>query len=102
MTNKQQNLKREYKQLYEDLLEIYFRHDPIFINYGDNADEYSPEVGTILPKLKNCNSQSDVLDVIYEEFVRWFGEDAGERIEYEKIASETWRKWQVFKNTKVN
>ena len=52
-------LKAAYGSLYESVLEALFRHDPICINYGNNTDEYEPEVGTILPRLETCRSPEE-------------------------------------------
>jgi hypothetical protein len=40
--------RREYAGLYEEVEAILFRHDPAGINFGENTDEYDPEVSTIL------------------------------------------------------
>lgn len=65
-----ERLKRTYGKLYDQVLEILFRHDPIGINFKDNKDEYSPEAGTILPRLKEAGSQAKLRRIIHEEFVR--------------------------------
>src|ERR1700756_3469354 len=59
------------------------------INFEVNPDEYHPEVGTILPRLRSCQSANDVLQVTHEEFTRWFGADiAGPAESYRQIASD--------------
>ncbi|SRR5579871_3784605 len=89
-------LKDEYGELFEAIQAILLRHDPIGIDFEVNPEEYDPETGTILPRLRSCNSYSDVLRVVHEEFVRWFGpEDAGSAERYAEIASETWQMWQT-------
>ena len=96
---KRNRLKHDYKDFYNSVSEILFRHDPIDINFETNTDEYEPEVDTILPRLKNCNSVDDVVTVVYEEFQKWFGvESAGERSRYKEIAREIWNLWQNKKN----
>lgn len=88
-----------YKNLHQKIEEILFRHDPIGLNFGSNSDEYAPEVGSILPRLKETRSEADVLNVIYEEFVQWFGEEiAGERDSqpYQDSAQEIWVAWTHF------
>jgi hypothetical protein len=88
-------LKDEYRGLYDSLESLLFRADPIGINFEDNADEYEPEVHTILPRLGSCASSDDVLRVVHEEFVRWFGaETAGPLSRYHQIASDIWQLWQ--------
>ena len=87
-------MKEDYKELYQAISEILFCQDPIGINFETNDDEYEPEVSTILPRLKNCNSAEDVLDVIHKEFIKWFGEDAGEKDVYVEISDEIWELWR--------
>jgi hypothetical protein len=86
-------LKAEYGELFDAVAEILFRHDPIDINFEVNTDEYHPEVGTILPRLKTCASQQDVATVIHEEFHRWFDGMEGPRERYTEIAEEVWALW---------
>ncbi len=83
-----------YGDLFDATEQLLFRHDPIGINFDDNADEYDPEVETILPRLNDCRSREDVLRVVHEEFVRWFEKDtAGPPERYEKIAADLWQMW---------
>ena len=88
-------LKSEYGRLYDAVSDILFRDDPIGINFETNTDEYEPEVGTILPRLKACHSVEDVQTVVHEEFVKWFYSDtAGPAERYRKVAEEIWELWQ--------
>jgi len=90
-------LRSEYRDLFESFSSLLFRHDPIEINFETNTDEYEPEVGTILPRLRGCASQEDVLRVVHEEFLRWFDEDtAGPADRYVEISSEIWQHWLEF------
>jgi len=87
-------LRAEYGTLFNDVVGILFRHDPIGINFEDNVDEYEPEASRILPRLRTCHSTEDVLIVVHEEFQRWFDPDiAGARERYAGIADEVWRLW---------
>lgn len=91
--------KNRYPELYARVEELFFRHDPIGINFGDNTDEYDPEVATVLPRLESCKNIQDVTNVLHSEFVRWFDADiAGPRDRYIPIAAELWQIWQDFKN----
>ena len=88
-------LKREYGELYDDISALLFRYDPVGINFADNSDEYEPEVGTILPRLRTCHSPEDVRKVVHEEFVSWFDSaNAGPEERYSMIASEIWERWK--------
>lgn len=87
----------EYGGLFDDVTAVFFRHDPIGINFEDNTDEYEPEARTILPRLRTCHSVEDVLTVVHEEFQRWFEPDiAGARERYSAIADEVWSLWNKF------
>lgn len=84
-------LRSEYGELYDEILQILFRNDPIGINFEINTDEYEPEVSTILPRLMEARSVEDLHKIIHQEFVRWFGADiAGSKAKYTKIAQNVW------------
>lgn len=83
---------RELRHLVEDVLR---RHDPIqLISIGAPRDEYDPEVGTILPRLKEASSLGDVQEVLHQEFTHWFGaKQAGPSDLYKGAAKELWQGW---------
>ena len=87
--------KMEYGRLFDTISGILFQHDPIGINFDDNTDEYEPEVETILPRLRSCRSSDDALNVIYDEFQKWFDGDAGPREAYTEISKEVWAAWSA-------
>ena len=89
-------VKAEFGELFAEVSEILFRHDPMRLNFGSNSDEYEPEVGTILPWLKDCRSARDVQKVVYEEFEQWFG-ISGKPEKYRLASQEIWSAWQRFK-----
>jgi hypothetical protein len=92
--DKYQKLKNEYKEIYQQVTNILQKHDPVGIIFDDNADEYDPELSTILPKLKHCKSEREVLELVHQAFVKWFSESiAGPRTRYEQIAKEIWEIW---------
>lgn len=66
--------------------------DPIGLLENDAPkDEYSPEVGTIVPRISTAQTPDEVTDVLHEEFSRWFGEGtAGPRDGYEAAARRIW------------
>ena len=92
-----QRLKAEFRELFDEVAALLFRHDPVGINFEDNTDEYEPEVGTILPRLRSCHCADDVRKVVHQEFVRWFDAGiVGSEEHYGKIATEIWERWQKF------
>jgi hypothetical protein len=87
-------LRDEYGELFDSVAEILFKHDPIELNYVDNTDEYESEARTILPRLKTCHSVEDVLNVVHEEFLKWFdSESVGAKETHRKIAEDIWLLW---------
>ncbi len=82
---KKTEIQKLYRELYREIEEILFRCDPIGINFDENIDEYDPEVGTILPRLKGTRSEADVLNIIYEEFMRWSGVDIARKATRKEI-----------------
>ena len=84
-------LRREFKDLYREVTQILFEEDPISINFKSNTDEYEPETGTILPRLRECRTVDDVRSIVHEEFVHWFGADtAGSAEKYASVAKRIW------------
>ena len=96
-------LRQYYTALYDDVSSILFRHDPMGINFETNTDEYEPEVGTILPRLKEANSEDDLTRIIHQEFIRWFNGDnlVGEPAKYKLISGDIWRAYQKFMQNDV-
>ena len=101
-------LKARFGELYEQILAILQRHDPIGIGYL--PDEYEPEVDTILLRLSEAHSLAALRRIIYEEFVWWFGSseaasweerlatsEAGLEENYEPIALEIWSVLQSYR-----
>ncbi|MDQ1835562.1 hypothetical protein [Massilia scottii] len=91
---KRKALRHEFRALFDALSKLLFEADPIGINFETNTDEYEPEVGTIIPRLKQAQSEDDVRRIIHEEFCKWFDvETAGPVEAYGGIASKVWAEW---------
>ena len=67
-------------------------HDPLGLcAMGAPQDEYSLEARTIVPRIDEANSSTELRRVIHQEFVRWFGLSvAGTEERYTAIAEELW------------
>jgi len=73
------------------LEKLLFENDPIGINFEENVDEYRAEAETITLRLPEATTEAELLRMIHEEFVRWFGKStAGPTTSYERIASHIW------------
>ena len=95
---KRSRIKECYPQLFQQVSAILFEHDPMGINYEDNTNEYEPEAGTIIGRLKDCSGHIESRKMIHEEFLRWFYDDVGDENEYTEIAKEIWEAWIAFGN----
>jgi hypothetical protein len=59
-----------------NLAEIFAKSDPMNIMSGNpHRDEYLPEAKTILPRILDLHDETDILNVVHEEFTIWFGKD---------------------------
>lgn len=95
MTNPaNEEARRRYGALFDNVSAILFRLDPMGINFDVNTDEYDPEARTILPRLTACQSENDVLEVVYSEFQFWFGDCTGPATGFRDAANEIWELWQ--------
>ncbi len=88
------HFKNQPLELYEQLAEIFFRHDPVGIDLETHLDEYKPEVAAVLPRLLTAKGVPDVTTILFEEFSRRFGESAGRLEYYEELAADVWAAWQ--------
>ena len=64
--------------------------DPIqLLCLGAPDDEYDPEVRTILERLHAELSEDDVLDIVYGEFLKWFGSESvvGQKSDYRLMSA---------------
>jgi len=71
-------LTKEYQELFAEVSAILFRYDLVGINFESNTDEYDPEAGTILPRLRPGATAEEVAGIVREEFIRWFGRETRE------------------------
>jgi len=84
--------KRRYEALVAAVERAINDADPTgLLEIGAPPDEYAPEIGTIVPRLTSGDRLDDVVAVLHEEFIRWFGDDtAGPRHAYEASARRIW------------
>ena len=89
---------KRYKSLRKRVSKLINAHDPIgLIACGAPPDEYDPEVGTILPRLRTASAPTEVQAIIHEEFVRWFNDElAGPASRYEELGLSVWKAWLDF------
>ncbi|WP_139058348.1 hypothetical protein [Shewanella sp. HN-41] len=98
--SEREQLKSRYRELWRIVDGAIRKEDPIgLLELGAPPDEYAPEVGTILPRLKSASSESELCSIIHQEFLHWFGEPtAGPETVYESIAKDIWQKYHAEKN----
>lgn len=89
-------LRQRYGALYDELITLFFHHDPMGLDAETNTDEYSPEVRAILLRLASCSSVEDVASLLYGVFIEYFDEKlAGPRSSYERMAPSVWDLWKT-------
>lgn len=102
MDSNYKEIKTAYGKLFSAVSEALFQADPIGICFGENSDEYDPEAGTIIPRLKTANSAQGVQAIIYEEFRNWFGADtAGDQALYQAVSINIWELWSEFQHHQI-
>lgn len=90
-----ESVRKQNPRFFTAVSNAMFLRDPIGLNFKTNTDEYDAEAGTVIPRLEKCSSSDDVVVVLHEEFVRWFGADtAGDRRRYLELAKDIWALWQ--------
>lgn len=98
MNAEREEVKRIYGKLFDDVTAALFEDDPVHINFECNPDEYEPEASTIIPRLKMAGSAVDVIGIVYEEFLQWFGADvAGHHSRYDAVGKKIWQLWCEYK-----
>jgi hypothetical protein len=83
---------RRYQVLVEAVERAINEADPIgLLHGGAPAAEYGPEISRIVPRIVRAQRPDEVIDVLHEEFLRWFGKDnAGPRQSYEAPGRWIW------------
>lgn len=82
-------------ELLTRIAQILYNEDPMKINLGCNHDEYEPEASTIIQRLPSAQNEADALEIVHDEFSRWFGgEDlAGPKEKYRAASALIWATW---------
>ena len=74
--------------------------DPIGLGEGADPDEYDSEAESIVMRLSDQShlaSEEELLQIVHDEFTRWFGNDlAGPRERYLGASSRVHRLWGDF------
>ncbi len=71
-------LKQADPQHFKSITEVLNTIDPVGLAFI--ADEYDLEVADILVNLPNCHSASDVKNLVFEVFSRWFSAEIAKPI----------------------
>ena len=89
------NRKRLYRKMFKKASEILYRWDPAGIALGNpHLDECDLEVGTILPRLRDVQCEEEAIQLVHEEFQRWFGSvTVGGLERLRPAARDLWTLW---------
>lgn len=68
------------------------------LEFGAPSDEYSLEVGTVVPRVAKASSPEEVRVILHEEFEHWFGQGSGGPPEaFDGAASTIWQAVLAFR-----
>jgi hypothetical protein len=90
-------LRQKYGELYDQLSEILFLHDPVGLAaLGAPEDEYSVEVKEFLPHLQEIKSLPALSQLLYDVFVRMFSKEmiSQQKIMFDPIAEDIWEAYK--------
>lgn len=89
--DERRRLVARFEHLVSAIEALLFEHDPIGINFGDNADEYRSEAEVLVLHRGRVASVDDLSAIVHQVFVEWFDADlAGPVAQYVPIAREIW------------
>ncbi|HKE87211.1 MAG TPA: barstar family protein [Vicinamibacterales bacterium] len=82
-----------YRQLFVAVAKAIDDQDPIgLLKIGAPGDEYSVEIGTVVPLVARARTADEVIDVLHTEFSRRFGDSvAGPRDAYLPLGIKIWQ-----------
>ena len=87
--------RQRYSALFDRVVAILHRHDPMGISDAENPDEYTAETGTIIPRLHLAINPEEVETIIAQEMTFWFGEAMAPPEEgFGAVAAAVWEAWQ--------
>ena len=92
---------QRYESLVAAVTAIINATDPIgLLKLGAPSDEYSPEIGTIVPRVAKARTSDDVRLILHEEFEHWFGAgSAGPEEGYQAPAVAIWTAVLAFRQS---
>jgi hypothetical protein len=83
-----------YRDLFRAIAAALFEMDPMGICGESNTDEYEAEASALIPRLRKCSCEADLLRVLVAEFNEWFGPGSiGPESRYAEPAARIWRLW---------
>jgi hypothetical protein len=79
-----------------EVLDLLIDADPIgLIAQGAPRDEYLPEARTIAARSTTARTCAELLTIIHDEFIYWFGDQAGLTEHYRLLAATLWQRIQA-------
>ncbi len=90
---KREAVRAEFGQFFDDLVALFYRCDPMGLAAIEApADEYAPEVGTVLPRLHSADGVEQVRTILQAEFLTWFDSEPTPAA-LDRLAGELWSAW---------
>lgn len=77
------------KRIFLELAAIINWYDPIeLLGFGCPESEYFSEIDAVFSGLEDESTEAEILDLVYNVFVRFFSSTAGPKRKYKRIAKE--------------
>lgn len=84
----------DYKALVAEIAELLYRHDPMGLS-GAPRDEYEPEAIAIVVRLSRCSGEQSCLNLVWNVFVHFFGEESlAPKESFAPLAHDLWKRAQ--------
>ena len=78
------------EEIFDQVLAIVLRHDPLDINYGNAREEYRPVVRSLLQVLNGCGSKDEACELVQKELTKSL-KPYENTADYRSIAVEIWQ-----------
>jgi hypothetical protein len=89
-----EHLKAEQGTLFFKVAGLFYKYDVEGIVFDEREHEYEGEVGTIIPRLAECQNAQDCSRVIHEEFAKWFAGRVRSVELYQELGAAVFEAWQ--------
>ena len=96
-----ERIKAEQSALFNAIAGLLYRYDIEGCIFDENPHDYEAEVGTIIPRLPECQKSQDCCEVVHQEFSKWFDGHIAPKEKYAEVAAKIWELWSNRTNSSL-